>query len=142
MRRVARLAATGVTSFSALPLQAFGVAGVLVSATVFVYAGWIVLETLPYGQHVDGFATLAAGIIIFGGLQMLSVAVLGAYVSRIYREVKGRPIFIVDRIDEATGDEAGGPGAARVGANAPTQTGGEGDAAPRPTFTVTRRSLP
>ncbi|MCX7230947.1 MAG: glycosyltransferase family 2 protein [Burkholderiales bacterium] len=142
LRRVARLAATGVTSFSALPLQAFGVAGVVVSATAFAYAAWIVLETLVYGQHVDGFATLAAGILIFGGLQMLSVAVLGAYVSRIYREVKGRPTFIVDRIDEATGDTTSGPGAARIGSNAQAQTGGEGDDAPRATFTVTRRSLP
>jgi glycosyltransferase involved in cell wall biosynthesis len=101
LRRVARLATTGLTSFSALPLQAFGVAGAVVSVVAFLYAGWIVFERVVYGMNVDGFATLAAGMLFFGGLQMLSVAVLGAYVSRIYREVKGRPLFIVERIDEA-----------------------------------------
>ena len=101
LRRVARLATTGITSFSALPLQAFGVAGVVVSAAAFLYAAWIVFERLFLGTAVAGFATLAAGLMIFGGLQMLSVAVIGAYVSRIYREVKARPLFIVERIDEA-----------------------------------------
>lgn len=101
LRRVARLATTGVTSFSALPLQLFGIAGVAVSGAAFLFAGWIVFERLVFGMDIDGFATLAAGLMVFGGLQMLSVAVLGAYVSRIYREVKGRPLFIVDRIDEA-----------------------------------------
>lgn len=101
LRRVARLATTGVTSFSALPLQAFGVAGVAVSAAAFLYAAWIVFERLVFGMAIDGFATLAAGMMVFGGLQMLSVAVLGAYVSRIYREVKGRPLYLIDRIDEA-----------------------------------------
>jgi dolichol-phosphate mannosyltransferase len=47
--------------------------------------------------------------MIFGGLQMLSVAVLGAYVSRIYREVKARPLFIVDRIDDAGSVHAHAP---------------------------------
>jgi len=101
LRRVARLATTGVTSFSALPLQAYGVAGLVVSAAAFLYAAWIVFERLFLGITEDGFATLATGMMIFGGLQMLSVAVLGAYVSRIYREVKARPLFIVDRIDDA-----------------------------------------
>ena len=101
LRRVVRLATTGVTSFSALPLQLFGIAGLLVSTAAFVYAGWIVFERLFFGTSIEGFATLAAGMLVFGGLQMLSVAVLGAYVSRIYREVKARPLFIVDRVDEA-----------------------------------------
>ena len=73
----------------------------MVSAAAFLYAAWIVFERLFLGITEDGFATLATGMMIFGGLQMLSVAVLGAYVSRIYREVKARPLFIVDRIDDA-----------------------------------------
>jgi hypothetical protein len=99
-RKLVKLAATGVTSFSALPLQIFGVAGIIVSLFAFGYAGWIIFEALFLGQAIGGFATLAAGIMIFGGLQMLSVATLGAYISRIYREVKGRPLYLIDRIDE------------------------------------------
>jgi glycosyltransferase involved in cell wall biosynthesis len=109
-RKLVKLAATGVTSFSALPLQIFGWAGIIVSIFAFGFAGWIIFETLFLGQTIGGFATLAAGIMIFGGLQMLSVAALGAYISRIYREVKGRPLYLIDRIDEGlaqpTRDEA------------------------------------
>lgn len=122
LRRVARLATTGVTSFSALPLQLFGIAGTTVSAVAFLYAGWIVFERIAFGMAIDGFATLATGMLIFGGLQMLSVAVLGAYVSRIYREVKGRPLFIVDRIDAASA------AAPFRSADADTDTDGEADA--------------
>lgn len=96
-RRLYRLAATGITSFSALPLQLFGVAGLAVSLLAFLYGGWIVFEALFLGQRLPGFATLAAGLMFFGGLQLVSVAVLGAYVSRIYREVKGRPLYIVEQ---------------------------------------------
>lgn len=97
LRRLYRLAATGITSFSALPLQLFGVVGLAISALAFLYGGWIVFEALFLGQDLPGFATLAAGLMFFGGLQLLSVAVLGAYISRIYREVKGRPLYIVEQ---------------------------------------------
>ncbi|MCZ8108300.1 MAG: hypothetical protein O9345_07745 [Burkholderiaceae bacterium] len=99
--RLMRLAATGVTSFSTLPLQVFGLGGVVVSFAAFAYAFWILFEWTVFGQEISGFATLATVSLLFGGLQMLSVAALGAYVGRIYREVKARPLYIVDRIDDA-----------------------------------------
>lgn len=97
LRRLCRLAATGITSFSTLPLQLFGVAGAVASAFAFLYGLYVVFEALFLGQRLPGWPTLAAALMFFGGLQMMSVAVLGAYVSRIYREVKGRPLYIVEQ---------------------------------------------
>ena len=97
LRRLYRLAATGIVSFSALPLQMFGIAGAAVSALAFLYGAYVVIETLVRQQTLPGWPTLAAALMFFGGLQMLSVAVLGAYISRIYREVKARPLYIVEQ---------------------------------------------
>lgn len=97
LKRLYRLAATGFTSFSVLPLQLFGVAGAAISALAFLYGAYVVFETFFLGESLPGWPTLAVALMFFGGLQMLSVAVLGAYISRIYREVKGRPLYIVEQ---------------------------------------------
>jgi glycosyltransferase involved in cell wall biosynthesis len=128
-RRLVRLAATGVTSFSALPLQLFGIAGVAVSVLAFLFAGWLLFEHFAFGNPFDGFTTLATGMMVFGGLQMLSVAALGAYVSRIYREVKARPLYLVDRVDVAA--PSGSPRAAPVDAECEAEAAVSGAAGQR-----------
>lgn len=96
VRGLVHLAATGVTSFSTLPLKAFGVLGFLVSIIALSYALSIIVETLWFGHDLPGWPTLVVAVMFFGGLQLMSVAVLGTYVGRIYREVKQRPLYIVD----------------------------------------------
>lgn len=96
VRRLARLATTGVTSFSTMPLKAIGVLGLLVSAGAFLYGISIIVETVLKGFDVPGWPTLVCAMMFFGGLQLLSISVLGTYIGRIYREVKARPLFIID----------------------------------------------
>ena len=60
-----------------------------------LYGGWITLETLLFGADLAGWPTLAAGIMLFSGVQLMSIGILGEYIGRIYDEVKQRPSYLV-----------------------------------------------
>lgn len=93
--RLARLAITGVTSFSNLPLRLWSAVGALVALAALVYGVWVVVEHFVEGHPVPGYATLVASIMFFSGVQLLSIGILGEYVGRIFDEVKQRPVFLV-----------------------------------------------
>lgn len=59
------------------------------------YGFWIIIETLVEGNKVAGWATLAAGMTLLGGIQLLFIGIVGEYIGRIYTEVKNRPKYIV-----------------------------------------------
>ena len=89
------LAATGITSFSNLPLRWVAGAGVAISFGSIVMAGWLITEKLLFGQAIAGFATIAASIFFFSGVQLLALGIVGEYVGRIFNEVKQRPRYLV-----------------------------------------------
>ncbi len=89
------LAISGLTSFSDLPLRLCVVVGALLSIFAMSYGIWIILDVFVAGINVPGWATLAAGLALLGGIQLLFIGVVGEYVSRIYHEVKARPKYIV-----------------------------------------------
>ena len=89
------LAIVGITSFSNIPLRVFSLLGFIISLVAFIYGSVILFDTLITGIEVPGFATLAVAIMFFGGIQLLSIGVLGEYVARIFNEVKQRPIYII-----------------------------------------------
>jgi glycosyltransferase involved in cell wall biosynthesis len=89
------LAMTGLTSFSAFPLRLWVAAGTMISSSSILYAGWIIVRTLTRGSHVPGWASLAVAVSFLGGVQLLSIGILGEYVARIFTEVKGRPNYVV-----------------------------------------------
>ena len=93
--RLFDLAMTGLTSFSAFPLRLWVAAGTMISSGSILYAGWIILRTLTQGSHVPGWASLAVAVSFLGGVQLLSIGILGEYVARIFTEVKGRPNYVV-----------------------------------------------
>ncbi len=94
-RRLFRLAVTGITAFSDLPLRIWTGVGALISTVAIFYALFIVGRTFVFGVDLPGWATLTVSILFLGGVQILSVGVLGEYVARIFEEVKGRPNYIV-----------------------------------------------
>jgi len=94
-RRLFSLALTGLTSFSDWPLRAWTLVGSIISIASISYAGWITLRTLIWGVHLPGWASLTVAIFFLGGIQLLSIGILGEYMSRIFCEVKGRPGHIV-----------------------------------------------
>ena len=93
--RLARLALDGVGSFSALPLRASSVLGALFALLAIAYGGWLVVRTILHGVDVPGYASLMVIVLFLGGVQLLSLGVIGEYLGRMYDEVKGRPLYLV-----------------------------------------------
>ena len=93
-----RLAWSGLTGFSALPLRAAIVVGLLLALLAFGYGVWVVVETFLFAHVVPGWPTIVASIMFFSGVQLLFIGVLGEYLARIFDEVKRRPNYIVARV--------------------------------------------
>ena len=112
LRRLGALALLGLTSFTTLPLRFWSVAGACISVLAICYGLWITLETLLFGNPVGGWPTLAASVMLFSGVQLLSIGILGEYIGRIYEEVKQRPVYLLAQ------DEDHSPLAREAGAGA------------------------
>ncbi|NMM27788.1 MAG: glycosyltransferase family 2 protein [Glaciimonas sp.] len=95
LRGLSELALAGVTAFTTLPLRIWSAIGVVISMLAIFYALWIIGEDVFIGNDVPGWATLAAGLMFFSGIQLISIGVLGEYLGRVYDEVKRRPLYIV-----------------------------------------------
>ena len=93
--KLAGLAITGITAFSNAPLRVVTGAGILTSTLSIGMGIWIVFEKLFLNQPIPGFATLAAAIFFFAGIQLVALGVVGEYVGRIFNEVKQRPKYVV-----------------------------------------------
>jgi glycosyltransferase involved in cell wall biosynthesis len=89
------LAIDGITSASTLPLRVWSYLGAFVALGALAFAIFIIVRTLITGIDVPGYASLMVAILFLGGLQLLSLGVLGEYVGRILTETKGRPLYIV-----------------------------------------------
>lgn len=85
----------GITSFSALPLKVWSYMGLVVSFFALIYAAFLVIRTLIFGIDVPGYASLMVAILFLGGVQLISLGVIGEYLGRIYAEVKRRPLYLV-----------------------------------------------
>ncbi|MEM6535535.1 MAG: glycosyltransferase family 2 protein [Pseudomonadota bacterium] len=99
--KLLRYAWGGVVSFSSAPLRASSLIGFVIATLSAFYAVWIVGSTLIFGRDLPGYATLATSIFFLGGLQLLSIGILGEYVSRIFEESKRRPPYIVESFDDS-----------------------------------------
>ena len=96
------LAIDGITSASTVPLRVWSYLGATVALGALGYAGYIIVRTLTTGIDVPGYASLMVAILFLGGLQLLSLGVLGEYVGRILTETKARPLYVVrETIGEA-----------------------------------------
>lgn len=102
------LALEGITSFSTAPLKIWTYVGFSVSLLALLYGALIVLRTLVQGVDVPGYASLMAGFMFLGGVQLIGIGVLGEYVGRIYHEVKRRPVYLV-REEHPAADAADEP---------------------------------
>jgi glycosyltransferase involved in cell wall biosynthesis len=93
--RLTELAITGITSFSDVPLRVWSWVGFIISFISLIYAIYIITVTLIFGADLPGFPTLVVAIMFLGGIQLLSVGILGEYIARIFTEVKQRPKYLL-----------------------------------------------
>lgn len=91
------LAITGITSFSEIPLKIITVIGLLVSLFSFGLGFWALFARLFLSTVVPGWASIVIPMYMLGGIQLLSLGVIGQYLAKIYSETKARPRFIIDK---------------------------------------------
>lgn len=96
----------GITSFTVWPLKVATYLGLLVSVLSVLYGGKIVFGTLLFGNPVPGYPSLMSVILFLGGIQLMTLGLIGEYLGRIFNETKNRPLYILrdaipSRIDPA-----------------------------------------
>ena len=89
------LAVDGITSASTVPLRVWSYVGGAVALFALGYAIFIVIRTLVSGIDVPGYASMMVAVLFLGGLQLLSLGILGEYVGRILVETKQRPLYVI-----------------------------------------------
>lgn len=98
LRKMVRLAWDGITGFSSAPLKISFMAGLFSTFLALALLVWSVFEKfLTPETTVPGWASLMVAIVFFGGVQLISIGILGEYIGRIYDEVKQRPLYIEDK---------------------------------------------
>ncbi|MBR2207702.1 MAG: glycosyltransferase family 2 protein [Synergistaceae bacterium] len=95
-----QLAIEGITSFSTAPLTLWLYFGGFIAFSAFAYGFWILIRTLIFGVDVPGYASLICLILLFGGLQLFGIGILGEYLGRTYIESKQRPVYIIREVYE------------------------------------------
>jgi dolichol-phosphate mannosyltransferase len=103
-RKLVKLASDGIFSFSTAPLKLVAQVGMWISAISFMGILWVLITKIFSGffsQHgfppVQGFTTIVILILFLGGIQMMSLGVIGEYIGRIYDEVKRRPPWVIQK---------------------------------------------
>ena len=94
--KLINLAIEGITSFTTFPLRLSSIAGLVISLISFAYMGWIIFNTLIFGDPVQGFPTLVSIILFLGGIQLIFLGVIGEYLARVFNETKRRPLYLVN----------------------------------------------
>ncbi|MPL91523.1 putative glycosyltransferase [bioreactor metagenome] len=87
------LAIEGITSFTTKPLRISTFIGGIISVLSFIYAIYMLYDTIVYGNDVKGYPSLLVTILFLGGIQLLSLGILGEYIARIFIETKNRPTY-------------------------------------------------
>jgi len=98
LRKMLGLALNGITSFSIVPLRMISMLGFLVSLVSVVMVGWVIYGKIFTNSAIPGWASSVIPVYILGGIQLLSIGVLGEYIAKIYLETKRRPRFLIEKV--------------------------------------------
>lgn len=96
--RLLSLAMDGITSFTTAPLRIATILDLIVSVVAFSFMVYVLVTTLIWGDPVQGYPTLMTVILFLGGVQLLSLGIIGEYLGRIFHETKGRPVYIAREV--------------------------------------------
>lgn len=94
--KLINLAIDGITSFTTAPLRMSTYVGALISGLAFIYLLYLVIRTLFFGTDEAGYPSMMAVILFLGGVQLLSLGIIGEYVGRIFNETKQRPLYLIE----------------------------------------------
>lgn len=95
LKKLIKYAVGGITSSSTAPLNAASYVGLLFCFLSLITILFIIIKTLIFGDPVSGWPSLACIVLFVGGVQLFFLGVIGTYISKIYLEVKGRPVYII-----------------------------------------------
>jgi len=98
LKKMLSFAWDGITSFSVAPLRFITFLGVGVLVLSFFLALWVLVSKLS-GEAVSGWTSMMLIVLFLGGVQMLSIGIIGEYIGKIYKETKRRPRFFVEKIE-------------------------------------------
>jgi glycosyltransferase involved in cell wall biosynthesis len=115
--RLINLSVEGITSFTTLPLRVATWLGLATAVAALLYGGEVAVKALLYGNAVPGYPSLMTVVLFLGGVQLMTLGVIGEYLGRIFNETKGRPLYIVcQHLPSAVpGPSAAEPVASRAG---------------------------
>ena len=99
--KLVNLAIDGITSFTTAPLRVSTYVGFIVSIVAFVYILYLLIRPLFGVPTGGGYSSIMAVVLFLGGVQLLSLGVIGEYVGRIFNETKNRPLYFVEEYHEA-----------------------------------------
>jgi glycosyltransferase involved in cell wall biosynthesis len=91
------LAIEGITGFTVMPLKIATYLGLVVALLAAVVATKVIVKTLLWGDPVAGYPSLMTVILFLGGVQLITLGVIGEYLGRVFNETKGRPLYLVER---------------------------------------------
>ena len=77
-------------------LRLWAYIGMCISLVAVLFAGWVAFKKIVWGNPVSGYASLMVAILFCSGVQLISLGIMGEYLSRIFVEVKQRPLYLVD----------------------------------------------
>lgn len=90
------LAISGITSYTIAPLRVSTFIGFVVSVAALMYMLYVLVKTIMHGNPVSGFPTIVILILFLGGIQLISIGIIGEYLGRVFNESKGRPVYVAD----------------------------------------------
>lgn len=88
----------GIIAFTTAPLQISTLMGIIISVLSFMYMLFVFVKALLFGDPVAGYPSLIVFILFLGGIQLLAIGIIGTYLSKLYIEVKNRPIYLAEHI--------------------------------------------
>jgi glycosyltransferase involved in cell wall biosynthesis len=94
-RKLMKLALEGITSYTTMPLRWATFIGLMVSLFAFAYMVFVLMKAFLYGDPVAGYPTLITVILFIGGVQLLTIGIIGEYLAKVFVEVKNRPVYFV-----------------------------------------------
>ena len=95
-----RYAIDGIVNFSNFPLDVATFLGIITTAFAFIYLTFILIKYAFFGDPVQGWATLICVILILGGVQLVSLGIIGQYIGKTYMETKNRPHYIISKTNK------------------------------------------